>query len=176
MVPFDPEGSKRDIEQSIDVGSIEDAEYLFVDIKDKLLDVNNWNKYATGMATAFRLTDSHGIGVGRHARKGDLIRISEEQPIGFEWGCIEAIEYDDYPDESMETFALRARNVPDPSTRTGHAKESEGSEATFTIVIERRKAMLFISWHGRSAKETTDGKWLDLPDKEWSDLVNGLLG
>ena len=185
LVPLHQEGSRKDLEQNIVADSIEDAEYWFVDAKDRLLDVNSWNKYCPAISAEFRLTDIHGLGVGRHARKGDLIRMDIPGPGatrlgGFEWVCIEAIEYDDYPDLSMETFAIRVRTAQNPlNNKDGH-NNSPDNDATCTFVIERRGTKLFATYHSRNGSgnvtDTTTNQWLGLQDTEWSCLIKGLLG
>ncbi|MFI5196215.1 MAG: hypothetical protein ACHQD8_03930 [Chitinophagales bacterium] len=185
LVPLHQDGFRKDLEHNIVADSIEDAEYWFVDVKDRLLDVNSWNKYCPAISAGFRLTDSHGQGVGRHARKGDLIRMDIQKKgittrlAGFDWVCIEAIEYDDYPDLSMETFAIRVRAAAQNplNNKEGHNPDTD---ATFTFVIERRGPKLFATYHSRNGSgnvaDTTASLWLELPDTEWLSLIKGLLG
>ncbi len=181
LVPLHREGFKKDLQHHIVAYTADDAEYWFVDVKDRLLDINNWNKYCQAMSAEFRLTDGHGLGVGRHARKGDLVRVDmREQGAkhlgGFEWLCIEAIEYDDYPDLSMETFAIRARAAQSPLDKKD-GNEVCDSDTTFTFVIERRGAKLSSSFHCRKESAYTGiSGLLELPDTEWLSLVKKLLG
>ena len=186
LVPLHQDGSRKDLEHNIVADSIDDAEYWFVDAKDRLLDMNSWNKYSPAISAEFRLTDKHGLGVGRHARKGDLIRMDITGPgttrlSEFDWVCIEAIEYDDYPDLSMETFAIRVRTAQNPlNNKDGHNGSNNDNDATFTFVIERRGAKLFASYHGRGGSgqiaNTATSPWIGLPDMEWLSLIKGLLG
>jgi len=185
LVPLHPEGHSKDLEHHVVAYTTEEAEYWFVDVKDRLLDVNSWNKYCPAMSAEFRLTDDHGLGVGRHARKGDLIRMDipgpgSERLGGFEWMRIEAIEYDDYPDMSIETFAIRTRTAQNPMLRKdiNEAKYTD-SNVTFTFVIERRGAKVLASYHGRVEQldnATEPDKWFWLPDEEWESLIKKLVG
>jgi len=174
LVPQQIQGPGLDIAHHITVDTTDDAEYGFVDAKDRLLDVNNWNKYCPEMETEFRLTDHHGLGAGRHARKGDLLRIdkpgvSPVKPGGFDWVAVEAIEYDDYPDLGMESFAMRLRIAADP-----HRKDefiTEHSDSTITFVIERRGVKLYASYHGRNGVGVIE----QMTAGEWECLINAFL-
>ena len=97
----------KDFEFSILAREHEDAEDGFVDAKERLLDVNNWSRYGNLPEFVFSLKDHHGKQLSRHARKGDAIGISMQGQGSAAWQVIDAIEYDDYPDLDMETFAIR---------------------------------------------------------------------
>jgi predicted NUDIX family phosphoesterase len=175
LVPQQQQGLKLDIEHHITAVTAEDAEYLFVDAKDRLLDINNWNKHCPEMGTELRLTDSHGLGVGRHARKGDLVRIDipgkgPTHPGGFNWVLVEAIEYDDYPDLSMESFAVRVRTATDPLTKQNITLIPD-DDTTSTFVIERRGVKLYASFHGRNGAGNND----HISANEWECLVKAFL-
>ena len=184
LVPIHQQGPKTDLEHNISALTIEDAEYRFVDAKDRLMDINSWNKYCPAISVEFLLTDSRGMGVRRHARKGDFIRMNirgmNSAAANFEWVFVEAIEYDDYPDLSMETFALWVRVTDDPLSIKDKHKDRMVNGVTLTFVIERRATKLLASYHGRNGFDKTSDKASDkllgLPDTEWSGLVKGLLG
>jgi len=186
LVPPHPGGLKKDLELQTVASTAEDAEYWFVDVKDRLLDVNSWNKYCPDISAEFRLTDGRGMGVGRHARRGDLIRMdiagnNAVQTGGFDWMRIEAIEYDDYPDLSMETFAVRVRTEKNPLDKNGRKNvDTPDNDATFTFVVERRASKLFTSYHSRIDADNVDdaapNAWFGLPDTEWSALIKNIMG
>jgi hypothetical protein len=172
LVPHQQQGLEKNLEHGIISDSIEDAEDDFVDAKDRLLDVNNWTKYSEINSIGIRLKDSHGKETSRHARRGDHIRI--DMPAGgFNWVVIEAIEYDDYPDQGMETFAIRVRPSENPMMKQADG-ENTRHETTGTFVIERRGRRLFASYHGRNEPGTrADNVWMGLDDAQWAGLVKG---
>jgi len=190
LVSEQTDGRQKDLSHSIATDSIEDAEDFFVDAKERLLDVNNWKRYSSPGNPEFMLTDHHGHTLKRRARKGDHIRIDSEglehsPGGGFSWVVIEAIEYDDYPDESIETFAIRLRPSasPLPGNKTGPGYFFN-EEATSTFVIERNGKNLYATWHGRNEpNELTPGQsqpetgipWLGLSDRQCETLVKGFL-
>ena len=181
LVPQQEQGSEKDLEYNIAARTVADAEFWFIDAKDRMLDVNSWSKYCSEVNVAFRLTDHHGLGVGRHARKADMVRIDMPGPDGarlggFEWVSVEAIEYDDYPDTDMETFAMRLRAAESP---LNHKDANEGhvtGNATSTFVIERHGAKLSASYHGRNEQGNVTNEWLGMPDTELVCLIKAFIG
>jgi len=180
LVPHQYEGSKKDLDYSIPADTVEDAEDWFVDAKDRLWNVNHWEQNSPAINVQFKLTDTHGNAVNRKAHKGDHIRIDTEGAgTGFDWVIIEAIEYDDYPDVNLETFAIHVRPSYDP--KENQFVLSADNNATSTIVIERRVKRLIASYHGRNegAGEDTpgtgDAAWLGLSELQWGSLLKGLL-
>ncbi len=145
LVPAQLSGLQKNIEYSIHTHAVEDAEDWFVDAKERLLDVNNWIKYSSIPDIDFHITDGHSEVLKRKAHNKDHIRIDiVSRKTGFDWVAIDALEYDDYPDLSMETFAMRIRpttspqNIPDMGI---------ANAATSTIVIERIGKRLSASYH-----------------------------
>ena len=175
LVPAQLAGFEKNIEYNINVHDIEDAEDWFVDAKERLLDINNWRKYSKITTMDFHLTDSHSKLLHRKAHNGDHIRIDiQSQGTGFDWVAIEALEYDDYPDIDMETFAMRVRPAEDPANKLDGYQHNN---ATSTIVIERRGKRLSASYHGRNESQNEDAAsaWLGLSDARWADLIKGLI-
>jgi hypothetical protein len=191
LVPAQVEGLKKDVTQNLAADSTEAAEDLFVDAKERLLDVNNWRRYSALPNVVFQLTDGHGHPVKRRARRGDHIRLDLTGiPGSFDWVAIESIEYDDYPDLNMETFAFRLRPCLCPLQHDAFHPVLHPSEASSTFVIERRGRMLFSTFHGRNECEdgdpilesfhdmetlTTSSAWLGLTDVECVALVKGFI-
>ncbi len=154
LVPDQSQGFEKNIEHSALLDTTDDAEDSFVGAKERLLDVNNWNSYIGG-GISLQLTDIHDKVLHRKAHKGDRIKIATVPALHLV--LVEAIEYDDYPDEGRETFAVRL-------------KQDDG--ATATIVIERTHKSLAASFHGRNDATLSIG----LTDEQWGSLVKGLLG
>lgn len=148
----------------------EDAEDLFVDAKEKLLDVNNWKRYS-GMAVAdFRLIDGHGRPVKRKAHRGDHIKIEMAGQTDHYCMVIDAIEYDDYPDLSMETFTLRLRPCVDDNDTDD---ESTSVAREGTMVIERRNRKLFASFQEKG--DPSESGWFCFTNDQWNSLVKGFI-
>lgn len=160
----------RYMEQYISTKTLEDAEDTFVDAKERLLDVNHWNRYCNVPGVFFSLTDGHSRLVSRKAHKGDHVKInSPHMP-----ECcvvIDSIEYDDYPDLGMETFTMRLQACVhnDDEEEIGH------SGAVASLIIERRHKHVFSEYNyrnnaGEVVKKVSDGCF-GLTDEEWSGML-----
>ncbi len=158
------------MEQYIITKTVEDAEDTFVDAKERLLDVNHWNRYCNTPGVFFSLTDGHSRLVSRKAHKGDHIKINAPA-IAECCAVIDSIEYDDYPDLGMETFTMRLLTCAhnDDEEEGGH------SGATASLIIERRHKNVFSVYNyrndaGEPVKEVMDGCF-GLTDTEWSGML-----
>jgi hypothetical protein len=190
LVPDQSEGAEKDIANSVSANDIDDAEDLFVKAKERLWNVNGWEKCCDHLNLLFSLADNHGQKVNRRARKTDHIKISKAGTASteadvYDWVIIEAIEYDDYPDHNVETFAIHLRPTENPQILiTEPATYYKG--ATSTLVIERDHKILKAWYHGRNefvpTEESTnepDGAcsaWLGLSAEQWECLLKGFVG
>ncbi|MBA3828909.1 MAG: hypothetical protein H0X33_08230 [Taibaiella sp.] len=192
LVPAQEKGLQKDLHHTVKAEDIEDAEDLFIDAKERLLDVNNWQRSGTVLNASFILTDINGKDLHRAARKGDYIRI-EIQTAGTntingpDWLHIEAIEYDDYPDENTESFAVRVRPSTNPQNNDDATAHFFNDIATSTFVIERIGSHVVSSYHGRneSSDTTADendsrsnmaaGRCAGVSGIQWKNLIIALI-
>lgn len=86
------------MEYNIITKDIEDAEDLFLLAKERLLDINEWQKLTD---EAFALTDKHGQKLHRNAHRGDHIITANKQEL-----VVGHIIYDDFPDVLGESITL----------------------------------------------------------------------
>jgi len=184
LVPDQLAGDEKDLAFEIAAAGIDEAEDLFVSAKEELWNINRWENACPGIPFQFRLADSHGHLVGRRARKGDHIRIGRpgsDSPSGaiHDWVVVEAIEYDDYPDENRESFAVHLRPSSAPAAAAGGY-----CEATSTVVVARDHQLLKSTYHGRNEMPTgnnpeadrdASAAWLGLSEAEWNCLLRGFL-
>ncbi len=172
LVPHHSEGSETDIVRAYAAPTVAEAADMFVDAKDRLLNVTKWDKYGSIASVHFRLADSHKHIVTRNARRADHIVITEtgEQHLdNYDWLTIDALEYDDYPDLNMETFAIRV-HLSDTTLEAALKNNT-----TATIVVERRGKNLSAIYHGRNNTTEDPAVWHGLQDTQWSALMKGLL-
>src|SRR5213078_2579612 len=92
LVPHHSEGAETDIVRARAATTVAEAADMFVDSKDRLLDVSKWDRYGNIASVHFRLADSHKHIVTRKARRGDHIVINEtgEQHLdNYDWLTID---------------------------------------------------------------------------------------
>lgn len=169
LVPAHTIGSETDIVCKVGCDSVDDASFIFVDAKDRLLAVTDWATVGALDEVRFQLNDAAGHPVRRHARRHDHILIGPgspgQQTADQDAYVIEALEYDDYPDTDEETFAVRLKPVD----------QAEGNTDTTTIVVGRRGKDLYASYHGRNRRTDDDDLWHGLTAGQWEALMIGLL-
>lgn len=177
LVTEQTQGISKDLEHTITIETVDDAEDWFVIAKNKMLDVNAWHKISTTPTATFKLTDGHGKPLHRKAHRGDHIRVETTgDGTGYEWGVIDSITYDDYPDEDMESMAIHVRPV---SAEHNGSSDHDRHKATTTVVIERRGRDLSALYHGNSETEPVHEDTHIMPDNlqniEWHSLIEGML-
>ncbi|MBX2906795.1 MAG: hypothetical protein KF744_12200 [Taibaiella sp.] len=165
LVPSQSGGEQTDIVYHITTEFVEDAEDLFVDAKDRLLEVNKWATFAGFSAVSFALADAAGHALKRRLHRHDHIVISSPAGGTADRFTVDALEYDDYPDDDYETFAIRMHlSDQDPEV----AKSS-------TIVVARHGRDLSAIYHGRNKTDALDELWHGLKIAEWEALVKGFI-
>jgi hypothetical protein len=194
-IPEHEHGAKKTLKHSYSAESVEDAEELFIVAKDKLLDVNNWNRTAVSVSADFELTDPHGKLLNRKAHKGDYIKINLPAPgsktgEGYDWVRIEQITYDDYPDEHTESIMMQVRPASAPTNENEDVAHFFKDDATSSFIIERHGKLLTVHYYGRNeipnteAENTMDvvrnaavaaGAIIGLSDVQWNNLIKGFL-
>jgi hypothetical protein len=193
--PEQTTGFQKDLKEEVSFETVEDAEDMFVIAKERLLEVNEWKEISESINTEFQLVDPHGHPHKRHVRKGDFIRINIPGPDnetrgGDDWVHVEALEYDDYPDESIECIAIRLRPAKNPQSHDTETAHFFDDASTSTFVIERIRNIVEARYHGRNEKlntgaETFTGKvrnaavgmtaLLGFSDVQWKGLLTGFL-
>src|SRR5688572_7985592 len=96
-VPKQKEGAQKDIEHVVEAADEDAARKLFMIARNRLVNVNQWQKYAQGISATFQLTDQEGRELDRTGEKGDYFKIDLPGPgsaegKGYDWVRIEAIE------------------------------------------------------------------------------------
>ncbi len=165
LVPHNYDGEQTDIVYGITTEFVEDAEDLFVDAKDRLLEVNKWAVFAGFSSLSFALADGQGHMLKRRLHRHDHIIISSPGEGTADRFTVDALEYDDYPDDDYETFAVRMHI-------SGHDPEVS---KTSTMVIARHGKNLSATYHGRNKSDMRDDLWHGLERAEWGMLVRGLI-
>src|SRR4051812_46627374 len=93
-----------EIHQTVTLIDEEEAEDFFVFAKDRMLDVNKWHEL-TGDAARYYVTDAHSKELHHHLHAGNFIKVVTGETTT--WYHTEAIEYDDYPDEHIESITIK---------------------------------------------------------------------
>jgi hypothetical protein len=195
IVPAQQTGRHTGAEAHRDLDTREEAIQLFLEAKDRLLNINKWNTYA-GMASAnFQLTDPQGNEVDREPELGDLIRIDIPGPGssaggGYDWVCIEAYLETIDAARDDDTFGFRVRPTRNPDSSDPAPAHFYNKETTSTFLIQRAGNKVTAAEKGRNEVPNTDAeRWTDrvrnsavafgasmgIATPQWKALVEGIL-
>ncbi|RNL52117.1 hypothetical protein [Pedobacter jejuensis] len=190
-VPEQVVGSEVDVVDERKFEHDEEALKRYLISSERLLDINNWGKYAG--ISAFQLIDSHGVRAQRLAEQQDYIRIDIPGPgtkagMGYDWVRIEEIERND--DGNERYILIRVRPCPHPLSDKNDTAHFLKDNATSTFIVRQRGNVVYAEEHGRNELPNTNtGSLYDkgrnfvvgmaakigLSYPQWSSLVKGLL-
>lgn len=194
-IPEQEKGFSSDTVHACDTASVEKAMKLYDEAKSRLLDVNHWNIWSTGVTSRFTLTDANGRKILRQAQEGDFFRIDIPGPgpeagEGYDWVAIEKIEEEKHTDQDSETLVMQVRPSPGPESNDrspAHFFEEDAS-SSFRVTRAGRKVVAAV--HGRN--ETPNNKTESVADNvrnafvalgaaagfskmQWKNLVKGII-
>ena len=194
-VPKQQEGAKKDIEHVVEVTDDNAARKLFMIARNRLVNVNQWHEYATGISATFRLCDRFGDEVNRTAEKGDHFKIDLPGPgsnegKGYDWVQIEDVEDRSNSEGDEEYIGIRVRPTSNPKEKGEDVAHFFKDESTSSFVIERHGRIVTATVYGRNEKpNTSTGNLIDkvrnaivgatailgFSNIQWKNLVKGLL-
>jgi hypothetical protein len=169
---------------------------LFELAKQRLLDVNNWDKLCGEVTAAFQLTDKEGNVIrNRQPQIGDFIRIKLPAPPnaegdGYDWVRIEEFENSKDLLKDEEIFGFRVRPVYNPQDPGPDPAHFYKSTATSTFLIVRTSSMVTALERGRNEVPNSApyaiwnklrnfavaiGAWFGLAQSQWGKLVKGFI-
>lgn len=162
LVPLQHAGNSVNMSHSFLALSRDEAEDIFVEAKNRLWNVNKWAAMASIPGISFQLSDAAGKPVRSLAHPHHHIQVSDASGTTDSM-VIDAIEYDDYPDDDTETFALRLHDV-----------HIEGTAST-VLVILRYGNIVTASYYGRNNPGMHSSAWHGLHHHQWEQLLRSLV-
>jgi hypothetical protein len=193
IIPEQQTGIATNTESTAELPNEEEARRFFEVVRQRLLNVNEWHKYA-GQATAdFQLTDQSGHPVQRVVRTGDHFKIDIPGPgsksgEGYDWVQIEVVEEEH--ESQADCQIIRVRPATNPTNDRPDVAHFFSEEATSSFVVKREGKTVTAGVYGRNEKPNTDAE--SITDKvrnaavatgaisgfskiQWKSLVNGLV-
>ena len=196
-LPKEEEGTQKDIDAKEESSTVEEARQLFETAKNRLLEVNNWNRICGKGSATFELTDEHGKNAEGAPKIGYHFKIDIPAPgtktgEGFDWVRVEAIEQNQDADKDSEFILIRVRPSSNPLDENGKIAHFFSDKSTSNFLVMREKKVVTAAVLGRNEVANTDNKisFFDkirnaivgtgaaggLSNPQWKSLVNGLLG
>ena len=193
-IPPQEEGQQVDIVETVKASNEEEAKLLFLQARERLLDINHWSVISEGISASFVLTDEHGKPKQGIPVAGDHFRIDIPGPgtllgEGYDWVKVEMIDDNSAAEGKTEWTIIKVRPSEDPAIKKGVA-HFLGEEATSSFIIRRKNDLILAEVHGRNEKPNTENESLTdairnavvsrgaqagLSKVQWEKLVKGIL-
>jgi hypothetical protein len=193
IIPAQQQGAYSDTDATAAFDTPEQAKAFYEVARQRLLQVNNWQKWAGAATANFQLTDAHGNDVDRTVQEGDHFKIDIPGPGpvtggGFDWVQVETIK--ETESENGEQLAIQVRPATNPNNDRQDVAHFFSDEASSCFIVKRDGNAVSAAVHGRNEKPNTHAE--TLVDKarntavatgavaafsklQWKSLVNGLV-
>lgn len=193
IVPPQQEGTSSDTEAVQKFETMEAARKCYEVAKQRLLHVNNWQKWAGAATANFQLTDANGNHVNRSVEEGDYFKIDIPGlgPLtgeGYDWVRVEKIV--ENRSEDSERVVIQVRPASNPNNERKDVAHFFSDSASSSFIVKRDGKTVTAHVHGRNEKPNTNTE--TLVDKvrnaavatgavaafsklQWKNLVNGLI-
>jgi hypothetical protein len=192
-IPGQRDGKLINAESVAELTDIQSARRLFATAKQKLLDVNGWQKLAGEALAGFQLTDEAGNEVSGLVKTGYHFRIDIPGPgtvggDGFDWVKVEAVE--DYASGETESTGIRVRPAANPTSSEESTAHFYSDQSTSTFIVTREGDKVIASVSDRNIKPNTDAEGVidqvrnsvvgtagmySFSKIQWKSLTDGLL-
>lgn len=166
-IPKQEEGSEMDVFEKVTFKDEASAKAFYPVVRERLLQVYNWDKWCGFPTATFILTDPTGKEIRRQVMEGDHFKIHIPGPgttkgDGFDWVQVEWIREEQSPSGQMITIRVRpAPNPLHPDKETAHFFKDK---ATSTFKVYRAGMEVHAEVHGRN----------EIPNAETGVLVNNV--
>lgn len=134
----------------VSFASIEDAEEMFVIAKERMIEVNDWQKHVEGAELS--LVNGRNERLHRPAHQHDHLLFNDRSRC-----YITHIRYDDFPDEQREKFAIIMGKTPE-----------EFPDATLDFMVQRSRDRVEV-------QITQSGGGCSIGDIAWQQLCQYIL-
>ena len=170
-----------------------EAQQLYIQSKERLLDVDHWKDLLGLISADFCVMDPNGIATGKPVTKGNLLRVDIPGPgsssgDGYDWVMVEALE--EFEEEDIQSIAFRVRPTFNPKGATENIAHFYDHEATSTFIVTRNSNTVYSTIVDRNIKPNTDTNSIVdtlrnmpvaigaiglLSKLQWKSLAEGLL-
>lgn len=194
LVPPQESGAETNTEHSVTTGNEQTATQLFELAKQRLQNVNEWEKLCGAGSASFQLTDASGKDADRPAQVNDHFKIDIPGPgtitgQGYDWARIEHIE-EQTDATGAQYLLMRVRPATNPRNETSDVAHFFSDEATSNFMVKREGNTVSAAVYGRNESPNTGAEknvdkarntmvalsaMAGISKIQWKNLVKGLL-
>ena len=160
LIPPQETGAETNTEHSMNLSSEEEAKQLYNTVKERLLNVNDWEKLSGAGSANFQLTDASGDAVNRHAQQNDHFRIDIPGPgpvtgNGYDWVQIQNIQEKQEPERNAECIIISVYPATNPTGGEDDVAHFFEDSATSNFMVIREGNTVTAGVYGRNEKPNT---------------------
>ncbi|MBC7827392.1 MAG: hypothetical protein H7122_06580 [Chitinophagaceae bacterium] len=149
MIPAQYSGKEIEAGSDTELKDIEEAKTFYSEVKNRLLNVNNWHEVAGMISAKFQLVDASGKEVTRSTEKGDYLKIDIPGPgskagDGYDWALVEELNELNNGDNQSVGFRVRPCENPLGDKRETAHFYSDESTSNFIVTREGKKVSAWI--------------------------------
>ncbi|WP_316838860.1 hypothetical protein [Pedobacter gandavensis] len=166
-IPKQDEGAQMDVFEKVSFKDEATAKAFYPVVRQRLLEIYNWDKWCGFPTATFILTDPFGKEIQRQVAEGDYVKINIPGPggtkgDGYDWVQVEWILEEQSPTFQKIAFRVRpAANPLHPDPETAHFFKDK---ATSTFTVYREGMEVHAEVHGRN----------EVPNSESAVLINNV--
>jgi hypothetical protein len=194
LIPTQHSGAESNTEETVTLSGEAEAKQLYETAKQRLLDVNNWEKICGAGSANFQLTDMEGNAVQRTAQQHDHFKIDIPGPgpvtgDGYDWVKIESVE--EQPLNNGEAaVVIRVRPATNPNGGGNDVAHFFRDDATSNFVVKLQGNTITAAVYGRNEMPNTKAEHpvdkarntmvalsaaAGVSKLQWKSLVKGLI-
>ena len=194
FIPAQHEGKDMNISDSVEFDNEIQARNFYLEAKNRLMAINDWDEIGKFSISTFEHLDSFGKHSEEELQEGDFVKIDIPGPglwssSGYDYVQIEQII--ETSDNSEELFTLTLRPSSMPMENNDHeTKHFFKNMATSTLQIKRDGKIVEASYYGRNEVMNLDldsiidrlrnifvalGAKLGASYPQWKSLITGIL-
>lgn len=195
-VPEQTEGAQKDFRDSVILQTKSEACAFYVESKNRLLDVNNWDNLCGAASATFKLTSNEGRAAASRPQPGFHFKIDIPGPgasagDGYDWVRVEEIVEHGNNETDTEYTLIRVRPATDPTNDNKDIAHFFSDKATSNFLVLREGNEVTAAVLGRNEVENTEHNEnlldkvrnyiigatakIGMADPQWKSLVSGIL-
>jgi hypothetical protein len=192
-IPNQEQGSEMNAVEKVSFDHAEQASEFYLVAKQRLLDVNNWDKISNLPSSTFILCGPDGHHIDRNVQVGDFLKIDIPGPgtstgEGYDWVKVEFME--EQHENGADIMNIRVRPTDNPLSPEEAVAHFFKDAATSTFQVKKIGNEVFAEVHGRNEMANTDtdhmmdnvrntmvglGAKVGASYPQWKGLVAGLV-
>ena len=193
LIPAQQSGREIEAESNVNFDNIDAASIFYEKVKERLLDVNNWHKFAGIVSAKFQVVGADGKEVINKVEKGYYLRIDIPGPgskagDGYDWVFVE--ELIEKNEQGIQSIGFRVRPSENPLGNPDETAHFYSPESTSSFILTREETQVYTWIVDRNIKSNQNAA--SITDKvrdsaigagalgifskiQWQGLADGLL-